>query len=102
MLETWGNNYFNKYNIEINNFINTGVLLCNLDELRKGNISEKMKNFVIKYNEKLTFPLNEALNYVTHEKNGYFTEEYVTIGFCTKQKAFSYYPFEQNPSETHR
>jgi lipopolysaccharide biosynthesis glycosyltransferase len=93
MLEKWHfyKQYFKKFNVKFTNFINTGVLLCNLEELRKGNISEKIKNVLIKYNKQLEFPINEALNYVTHEKNGYFSEEYVVIGFCDRNQAFSYY-----------
>ena len=93
MLEKWHfyKQYFKKFNVKFTNFINTGVLLCNLEELRKGNISEKIKNVLIKYNKQLEFPINEALNYVTHEKNGYFSEEYIVIGFCDRNQAFSYY-----------
>ena len=91
MLENWSKKYFKIYNVSFNNFINTGVMLCNLEELRKGNISYKMKYFLIKFNNKLNFPLNEALNFITHEKNGYFSEEYVVIGFCNRYEAFSYY-----------
>ena len=93
MLEKWYWNEkdFKKVNAKFNNFINTGVLLCNLEELRKGNISEKIKNFLIKFDKKLGFPMNEALNFVTHEKNGYFSEEYVVIGFCNRNEAFTYY-----------
>ena len=90
MLEPWKNYYFDKYNIKMNNFLNTGVLLCNLDELRKGNISEKMKDFLNKNNEILQCPINEALNFVAHEKNEYFNEEYVTMAFCNREKAYDY------------
>lgn len=63
------------YNFRFNNFINTGAMLCNLEELREGNISNKIKNFLIKYNNKLKFPLNETLISLPMKKNGYFSEE---------------------------
>lgn len=91
MLEVWPENYFIKFNVSFNNFINSGVLLCNLHELRKGNISNNIKNFLEKNNNNLSFPINEALNFITHKKNGYFKEEYVVIGFCNVNEAYSYY-----------
>ena len=68
--------------LNVQNYINTGVMLLNLDELRKGNVSKKMEEFLIKYNFKLLFPINDSINTVCHEKNGYFTPEYVQWGFC--------------------
>ena len=40
-----------------------------------------MKDFLNKNNEILQCPINEALNFVAHEKNEYFNEEYVTMAF---------------------
>ena len=68
MLELWNKKYFDKFNVSFNNFINTGVLLCNLHELRKGNISDVFKNFLEKNDNNLDYPINEALNYITHKK----------------------------------
>ena len=73
------------------NYINTGVLLCNLDELRKGNISQKFMQFHEKFKKQIRYPVNDPLNIVTHEKNGYFDPEYVVIGFCDEEFAFVYY-----------
>lgn len=83
--------FFQKYNVSFNNFINTGVILCNLEELRKGKISKKIEDFIIKYNNDLKFPVNEPTNYITHSKNGYFTPEYVVIGFCNEFEPYNYY-----------
>lgn len=91
MLENGPKYFFSKFNVSFNNFINSGVLLCNLHELRKGKISNNIKNFLEKNNNNLGFPINEALNFVTHKKNGYFNEEYVVIGFCNEKAAYSYY-----------
>ena len=92
MPEYKDNSFFQKYNISFNNFINTGVTLCNLEELRKGNISKKIEEFIIKNNNDLKFPVNEPTNYITHIKNGYFSPEYVVIGFCNEFEPFKYYP----------
>ena len=78
-------------NETIDNFINTGVLLCNLEELRKENISQKFIQYYRDNNNTIIFPVNEALNYVSHEKNGYFDPEYVVIAFCDEFDAFNYY-----------
>ena len=80
--------YFKK---RFNNYINTGVLLCNLEELRKGNISEKFIQFHKEYNKQIRYPVNDPLNIVSHEKNGYFDPEYVVIGFCDENAAAEYY-----------
>ena len=37
------------------------------------------------------FFINEPTNIITHHKNGYFTPEYVVIGFCNKKDAYTYY-----------
>lgn len=68
--------------IIIDNFINTGVMLINLEELRKGNATKKVEKFLIQNNYKLKFPVNDAINSVFHEKNGYFNPEFVQWGFC--------------------
>ena len=78
-------NFFRKNKIRFNNFINTGALLCNLEELRKDNISAKIIEYIQKNHKKITFPVNEPTNLITHKKNGYFTPEYIVIGLCNKQ-----------------
>ena len=78
------------YKEKFYNYINTGVMLCNLDELRKGNISEKFIQFHKTYKQ-IRYPVNEALNIVSHQKNGYFDPEYVVIAFCDENEAFDYY-----------
>ena len=76
---------------KIDNFINTGVILCNLEELRKENISQKFIQFYRENKNKIAFPINEALNYISYKKNGYFDPEYVVIAFCDEFDAFNYY-----------
>ena len=84
--------YFLQYKEKkFDNFINTGVVLCNLDELRKINFSSKFQEFFNKYNKKIKFPVNDATNYLTHEKNGFFEPEYVVIGFCNENEIYKYY-----------
>ena len=84
-------NFFSKNKIRFNNFINTGALLCNLEELSKDNILAKIIEYIQKNHKKITFPVNEPTNLITHKKNGYFSPEYVVIGFCNKEEIYSYY-----------
>ena len=91
MPEYVGVSFFTRNNISFNNFINTGALLCNLDELRKDNISNKILEYIKKNHNKIRFPVNEPTNLITHKKNGYFTPEYVVVGFCDKKEIYSYY-----------
>jgi lipopolysaccharide biosynthesis glycosyltransferase len=70
--------------LNVNNYINTGVMLFNLDELRKENVSTKIEEFLIKHNYQLLFPVNDSINTVCHKKNGYFSPEYVQWGFCNE------------------
>ena len=78
------------YEKKFNNYINTGVILCNLEELRKGNISNKYINFYKSNIDYIRYPVNEVLNIVSHEKNGYFPPKYVVVGFCDEEDAFDY------------
>ena len=91
MLEFKYFGYANYFKEKFDNYINTGVLLCNLEELRKGNISDKFIQFYRKYNKTIRYPVNDALNVVSHEKNGYFDPEYVVIGYCDVAFAKAYY-----------
>ena len=91
MPEFVGENFFIRNNISFNNFINTGALLCNLEELRKDNISDKILEYIKKNHNKIKFPVNEPTNLITHKKNGYFTPEYVVVGFCDKNEIYKYY-----------
>jgi len=48
--------------MNISNFINTGVLLINMEELRKDKISKKIIEYLVKNNNKIIFPINDSLN----------------------------------------
>ena len=91
MLEYKFFGYAKYFKEKFGNYINTGVLLCNLEELRKGNITQKFVDFYREYNTTIRFPVNDALNVVSHEKNGFFEPEYVVIGFCNQKTAYEYY-----------
>ena len=91
MLEYKVFTYARYFKEKFGNYINTGVLLCNLEELRKGNITEKFLEFYKQNNKTIRFPVNDGLNIVSHEKNDYFTPEYVVIGFCNVNSAYNYY-----------
>ena len=71
-----------KLNIKIDNFINTGVLLMNLYELRKDGISKKIIEFLYKNIDIIDFPINDSINLICSKKNGFFSPEYVQWGFC--------------------
>ena len=76
--------------INVKNYINTGVMLFNLVELRRDDIPQKMEKFLIKYNFRLLFPVNDSINTVCHERNGYFSPEYVQWGFCNEHLVNKY------------
>jgi lipopolysaccharide biosynthesis glycosyltransferase len=90
MPETKSNRFFKKFNINFNNFINTGAMLFNLEELRKDKISKKIQNFLTRYQKELKSPVNEATNYITFPKNGYFSPKFIVISFCNKYEVLSY------------
>ena len=91
MPEYVSEDFFIRNNVSFNNFINTGALLCNLDELRKDNISYKIFDYIKKNHKKILFPVNEPTNLITHKKNGYFTPEYVVVGYCNENEIYRYY-----------
>ena len=82
---------FDYFPEKFDNYINTGVILCNLEELRKGNISQKFIEFYKAHESEIRYPVNDVLNIVTHEKNGFFGPEYVMATFCDEEEAFNYY-----------
>lgn len=91
MPEYVGKEFFIRNNVSFNNFINTGALLCNLEELRKDNISYKILEYIKNNHNKIRFPVNEPTNLMTYKKNGYFTPEFVVVGYCNKKEVYSYY-----------
>ena len=72
-------------------YINSGVLLCNLEELRKDKIADKYLYFFEKFKGNINYSLNDGLNFVSNGKNGYFPPEYIVIGFCNEKESFNYY-----------
>ena len=91
MPEPKGESWFKNNSVSFNNFINTGVLLYNLEEIRKDNISHKIKEYIKNNFNNLRFPVNDPTNLISHKKNGYFSPEYVVVGFCNEEEAFNYY-----------
>ena len=96
MLEYKGPYFFKKNNVSFNNFINTGVMLCNLEEIKAGNISHKIIDFIKKNNNELLYPVNEPTNLMTYTKNDYFSPEDVVIGFCNIKEAYNYYNYKSD------
>ena len=62
MLENRDRTFFKEYNTSFNQYINSGVLLCNLEELRKENITKKYLFFFEKFKGKIRFPLNTLVS----------------------------------------
>lgn len=71
-----------KYGKNLRNFICGGVLLINLDNLRKDKIYEKMINFLKKNNQTLYYLDQDAINVVCNKKNGFFPSHYISLGYC--------------------
>lgn len=76
--------------LNVPNYINTGVMLINLELLRNDDVIKKIEEFLTKHNFKLLFPVNDAINTVCHKRNGYFPPEYVQWGFCNEHLVDKY------------
>ena len=70
-----------KYGNNLNDFINSGVMLINLENLRKDNIFDKMLDF-LKNNKNLEYLDQDAINVVCNKKNGFFPSNYISFGIC--------------------
>ena len=71
-----------KYGKNLNNFINSGAILINLENLRKDNIFPKMIEFLRKNNNSLLYLDQDAINVVCNKKNGIFPSNYISSGIC--------------------
>jgi lipopolysaccharide biosynthesis glycosyltransferase len=72
----------NKYGSQLKDFINSGVMLINLDNLRKDKIFDKIICFLKKNNDSLYFLDQDAINVVCNKKNGIFPSNYISFGIC--------------------
>jgi lipopolysaccharide biosynthesis glycosyltransferase len=87
-----------KYGPNLTDFINSGVLLINLINLRKDNIFLKIYEFLRKNNKNLAYLDQDAINVVCNKKNGFFPSDYISSGVCdsntlsflNKEKAKNY------------
>ena len=93
MPEPKGKEWFINNSISFNNFINTGVLLCNLEELQKDNILDKITEYIRNNINNLKYPVNDPTNLISYKKNGIFNPEFVVVGFCNEEDAFNYYNY---------
>ena len=64
------------------------LVLINLKELRNANITNKFIDFYQTFKNKVNYPLNDGVNYVSNGKIGYFDPEYVVIAFCNEKESF--------------
>lgn len=70
------------YGNNLTDFINSGAILINLENLRKDNILDKIIDFLKKNNDKLQYLDQDAINVVCNKKNGIFPSNYISTGIC--------------------
>ena len=75
-----------KYGQNLSYFINGGIILINLKNLRKDNIYKKIYRFLRKNNGSLLYMDQDAINVVCNKKNGFFPWYYVSNGICSINK----------------
>lgn len=75
-----------KYGKNLKDFINGGIILANLENLRKDNIYEKIYDFLRKNNGSLPFLEQDAINIICNKKNAIFPRYYVYHGICSYKK----------------
>ena len=81
--------YFGQYEGKpknLNDFINSGAILINLENLRNDNIFPKMIDFLRKNNQTLSYLDQDAINVVCNGKNGFFPSNYLSSGICSLSK----------------
>ena len=71
-----------QYGSNLNDFINSGVLIINLKNLRKDNSFQKIYNFLKENIKSLTYLDQYPINVVNNKKNGFFPSYYVSSGVC--------------------
>ena len=76
----------NKYGNNLKDFINSGVMLINLDLLRKEHIFQKIYQFLKDNNGTLLYLDQDAINVVCNKKNGFFPSNYFGDYFCDLKK----------------
>ena len=75
-----------KYGKNLHDFINSGAILINLENLRNDNIFAKMIDFLRKNNQTLSYLDQDAINVVCNGKNGFFPSNYISSGICSLSK----------------
>ena len=75
-----------KYGNNLTDFINSGAILINLENLRKDNIFQKIIEFLRKNNQRLLFLDQDIINVVCNRKNGFFPSNYISSGICSLSK----------------
>ena len=77
---------FKKYGNKLKDFINSGVMLINLDLLRKDNIFPKIYKFLRENNGSLLYLDQDAINVVCNKKNDFFPSYYFGDDLCDLKK----------------
>ena len=75
-----------KYGKNLKNFINGGIILINLENLRRDKIYEKIYEFLRKNNGSLPYLEQDAINIVCNQKNAIFPRYYVSHGICNYKR----------------
>lgn len=75
-----------KYGPGLKDFINSGVILINLENLRNDNIYQKMYEFIKKNDKHLLLLDQDVINVVCNKKNGFIPFNYISSGVCNLNK----------------
>ena len=79
------------FNVTIKYYLNAGVILCNLEELRKDNMTEKFETFIRKNHKILNFADQTALNVIASKKNGIFPTKFCTYHYFLNSEIIKYF-----------
>ena len=71
-----------KYGKNLTDFLNSGIMLVNLENLRKDNIYEKIHHFLKDNNGKLILLDQDAINVVCNKNIGFFPSYFISSGIC--------------------
>lgn len=78
------------FGIKSRDYICSGVMLLNLEELRKNDAVSRYEKFIEKNNAKLSCHDQTTINVMFHDKIGILPAKYGLFNFHTKQEAMEY------------
>ena len=86
------------FGIKTYKYITAGVILLNLKEIRKNNITEKFFDFIYKNREKLKQEDQTVINIVLHEKIDFLPAKFGLWTFFNKSQLFYHNHYGKNTS----